>query len=51
MEHLTEHALVLWAWTPGVNADGVPREIPPVPKEEYIKIVTEWFEHGAVIPQ
>ncbi len=50
MEHLTEHALVLWAWTPGVNADGVPREKPPVPKEEYIQAVTEWFEAGAVIP-
>lgn len=50
MEHLTEHALVLWAWTPGINADGVPREKPPVPKEEYIKAVKEWFEAGAIIP-
>jgi len=36
VEHLTEHELVMWAWEPGVNADGVPREKPPVPKEEYI---------------
>lgn len=51
MEHLTEHELVLWAWEPGVNADGVPREKPPVPKDEYIKVVKEWFEAGAVIPE
>lgn len=50
MEHLTEHELVLWAWTPGVNADGIPREKPPVPKDEYIKAVKEWFEAGAIIP-
>ena len=37
MHHLTEHALVLWAWEPGVNANGDPREKPPVPKNEYIR--------------
>ncbi len=51
MHHLTEHALVLWAWEPGVNADGIPREKPPVPKDEYIAAVKEWFENGAVIPE
>ncbi len=51
MHHLTEHALVLWAWTPGVNANGTPREKPPVPKEEYIKAVKQWFKNGAVIPE
>ncbi|MET1258257.1 hypothetical protein ABV409_02900 [Flagellimonas sp. DF-77] len=50
MHHLTEHALVLWAWEPGVDANGVPREKPPVPKEEYIEAVKAWFEAGAVIP-
>lgn len=50
MHHLTEHALVLWAWTPGVNAEGIAREKPPVSKEDYIKAVKEWFEEGAVIP-
>lgn len=49
-EHLTEHALVLWAWTPGIDAAGNPREKPPVPKDEYIKAVKEWFHDGAVIP-
>lgn len=50
MHHLTEHALVLWAWDPGVDADGVRREPPPVPKDEYIAAVKQWFEDGAVIP-
>ena len=51
VEHLTEHELVLWAWEPGVDANGVPREKPPVPKEEYIEAVKEWAEAGAHIPE
>jgi len=50
-EHLTEHELVLWAWEPGIDAAGNPREKPPVPKEEYIKAVKAWFHDGAVIPE
>lgn len=50
MHHLTEHELVLWAWEPGVDAEGNPREKPPVPKDEYIKAVKEWIDNGAVIP-
>jgi len=50
LEHLTEHELVLWAWDPGVDAEGHPREKPPVSKEKYIEAVTEWIESGAVIP-
>ena len=51
VEHLTEHELVLWAWNPGVNSEGIPREQPPVPVEEYIAAVKEWAESGAVIPE
>ncbi len=51
MHHLTEHDLVLWAWNPGVRADGTPREKPPIPLEEYQKAVKEWIEHGAIIPE
>ena len=51
MHHLTEHALVLWAWNPGVDANGQPREKPPVPKDEYIAAVKKWFADGAVIPE
>ena len=50
VHHLTEHELVLWAWEPGVNAHGIPRETPPVPKEEYIEAVKEWAAAGAPIP-
>ena len=51
MHHLTEHELVLWAWEPGVDSEGNPRELPPVSKEEYIAAVKEWIELGAVIPE
>jgi len=50
LKHLTEHKLVLWAWDPGVDSEGIPREKPPVPKDEYIAAVTEWINNGAIIP-
>jgi len=51
VKHLTEHELVLWAWEPGVDAEGNPRELPPVSKEDYIKAVKDWAAQGAVIPE
>jgi hypothetical protein len=51
VKHLTEHELVLWAWEPGVDAAGNPREKPPVPKEEYIAAVKAWAAGGAPIPE
>ncbi len=51
MHHLTEHELVLWAWEPGIDASGKPRELPPVSKEEYIEAVKTWIHHGAIIPK
>ncbi len=51
VKHLTEHKLVLWAWEPGIDAAGNPREKPPVSKEEYIKAVKEWAAAGAIIPE
>lgn len=50
VKHLTEHELVLWAWEPGINADGDEREKPPVSKEEYIAAVKAWAASGAQIP-
>ena len=50
VKHLTEDDLVLWAWEPGVDADGQPRTIPPVSKEEFKKAVENWFADGATIP-
>lgn len=49
-EHLTEDPLVLWAFDPGVNNEGVPREKPPVSKDDYINAVKQWIAEGAVIP-
>lgn len=51
LHHLTEHELVLWAWEPGVDAEGKARELPPVPVDEYIVAVKKWFELGAQIPE
>lgn len=51
VKHLTEHELVLWAWEPGIDAAGNPREKPPVSKEDYIKAVKEWAAAGAPIPE
>jgi len=50
MHHLTEHELVLWAWKPGVDSEGNLRELPPVPKDEYITAVKKWFKEGHIIP-
>jgi len=50
-EHLTEHELVMWAWEPGIDAEGNEREKPPVGKEEYIAAVKEWIKNGAIIPE
>ncbi|MDB4292639.1 hypothetical protein N9954_04475 [Maribacter sp.] len=49
--HLTQHELVLWAWEPGIDAQGIPREPPPVPLEEYRIAVKEWIETGAIVPE
>jgi hypothetical protein len=51
MKHLTEHELVLWAWEPGIDAEGLPREKPPVSKEDFITAVKEWIASGAIIPE
>jgi len=51
VRHLTEDELVLWAWNPGVDDEGVPREKPPVSKQAYITAVKEWAAAGAPIPQ
>ena len=49
--HLTEDPLVLWVFEPGVNHEGIPREKPPILKEEYIAAVKKWVENGALIPE
>lgn len=51
MHHLTEHELVMWAWKPGLDLNGDPRETPPVSKEKYIAAVKKRIEEGAIIPE
>ncbi|WP_373517292.1 hypothetical protein [Pricia sp.] len=50
VKHMTEDELVLWAWNPGVDANGKVREIPSVSEEEFKAAVEEWFANGAVVP-
>jgi len=50
-QHLTEDALVLWVFEPGVNNEGVEREKPPLTKEEWIQAVKNWVTAGAPIPE
>lgn len=50
VHHLTEHELVLWAWEPGVDNEGNPRETPPISKDDYIAAVKAWAAAGAPIP-
>lgn len=50
VKHMTEDDLVLWAWNPGVDANGVMRELPPVSKENFRSAVKLWFKEGAIIP-
>lgn len=49
-KHLTEDPLVLWVFEPGVNNEGIPREKPPLTKDEYIAAVKAWVAEGAPIP-
>jgi len=50
VEHMTEDDLVLWAWEPGIRANGEQRTLPPVSKKDFKKAVENWFANGAVIP-
>lgn len=50
-QHLTRDQLVLWAFEPGVNNEGVAREKPPISKEEWIEAVKTWTAAGAPVPQ
>lgn len=51
VKHLTEDDLVLWAFEPGVDDEGNPREKPPVSEKDFIAAVKAWAAAGAVIPE
>ena len=44
-EHVAKNELVGWAWKPGGN-----RAPPPIPREEFARLVREWIDTGAVSP-
>lgn len=50
-KHLTEDPLVLWAFNPGINRNGDPRERPPISEAAFIKAVRDWVAKGAPIPE
>lgn len=50
VKHMTQDELVLWAWNPGIDANGKQREVPPVSKEDFKKAVAYWFDNGAILP-
>lgn len=45
IHHMSNDALVLWAWNPGEG-----RTTPPVPHDEFVQALTAWLEAGAPIP-
>ena len=51
VDHLATNELVNWAFEPGVDPHGVPREVPPVTKDIFLKAVKDWAEAGAIIPK
>ncbi len=51
IHHLTQDSLVLWAFEPGVDQEGIPREKPPISEAAYKAAVLAWFENGAVVPE
>lgn len=48
--HMGEDPLVAWAWDPGVDVDGHPRNQPPIGHEAFGKLVDQWLESGAHCP-
>lgn len=44
-------AFVRWAWSPGVDAHGRARTVPPISHERLIEITNQWVASGAACPQ
>lgn len=51
VKHMTEDELVLWAFKPGVDNEGNPREKPPVSEADFKAAVKAWADAGAVVPE
>ena len=51
VEHLQTERLVAWAWQPGRNSHGDRRQEPPLSREQFLALVGNWAELGAVCPE
>jgi hypothetical protein len=51
VEHHASEPLVLWAWTPGVRADGSARAVPPITHAQLLQATERWAAAGAPCPQ
>ncbi len=49
IDHL-QTPLVTWAWSPGADAHGVARTLPPVSHAEFMQAAKTWVATGAVCP-
>lgn len=50
VHHMTEDALVAWAWQPGLRPDGTPRQPPPLARDEFNAAIRDWARTGARCP-
>lgn len=50
IEHMATDHLVAWAWQPGPDLTGKPRSTPPLSHAEFVEVVGQWVETGAVCP-
>jgi hypothetical protein len=48
--HMTTDALVLWAWMPGDNARGIPRQPPPVSQDDLKNALAAWVAADGPCP-
>jgi len=42
--------LVRWAWSPGSDARGHPRTVPPLGRDALITLTKQWIATGAACP-
>jgi hypothetical protein len=50
VKHMTEDALVLWAWQPGSNGRGEERKPPPITVAQLGEALGQWAAAGAPCP-
>jgi hypothetical protein len=49
IDHLRSR-LVMWAWSPGKNSRGRPRNPPPIPYPDFVRAAETWVEKGSACP-